>query len=395
MTFGIRRRVALFLTTALLLSACGGGAVEDPKELLVNALRALANQPGLTITLSLDTDEASLRALSNEPGEIMPEELIEVLPTTEITFSVPLGDESATEAAAIAFLLSGEERAGIRVVDGDLYVRADVRAIVEAFGEDPAMVDGIEAMVSQSGMLPEGALSGQWIVIRGVQEALEGMGATGDGATALPDIKSREAVERLGRVLADATTVEHLGSDADGEHLRVTVPVREVYAALMDEAKALGLPTPMGPTPNPEDVPDVEIPVHLWISDGMLAVASLDIRDLIEMDPDTEPLSPEVEKLSLRMEFSSFDGKVEIPSGAKELNLESIMSMLMGAIGSSMGGMGGGMDQGAAMPSFGGGGNSMADNPDYDEARAYYCEQVKDMPKEQHDEYYAEMCPAG
>lgn len=408
------RFVSLLAVLLLAATACtgDGGAAADPKAALRAALRSLAEGPGLTITASLDTDVASLRAASADAPEPVPEAVLQMLTDAALRVSVPLGEEPV-QTGAVVFAVADDDLVELRAFEEDVYVRADVRSLLAAAGQDPAMVDGFAAMLSGAG-LPADALDGRWLKLAGGTALAEQLaGQPSEPAEASVEAM-RARVERLATILADASTVEHAGEDANGEHLRASVPLREVYDAVMANAADLGLPQEMaGELPSRTDVPDISVVIDAWVRDGRLTAAAVDLLQFAALRPD-DPMPPGVERLGLHLAFAEFDGEVEVPADAVELDAEQLLGGFFAGMGGMMPGMPmmpGGMPPGGMAPggmpmtgpdsevSFGG---DMAIDPvlvafyglpAYAGARLRYCRQISDMPAAVRARHYADICP--
>lgn len=408
------RIVSLLAVLVLAATACtgGGGAAADPKAALREALRSLAEGPGLTVTASLDTDVASLRAASADEAEPVPDAVLQLLTDAALRVSVPLG-EDPVKTGAVVFAVAGDDLVELRAFEQDVYLRADVRTLLTVAGQDPAMVDGFAAMLSGAGLPPD-ALEGRWLKLAGATALAEQMAGTQSGT---PDPASVDAmrarVERLAGILADASSVEHVGEDANGEQLRASVPLREVYDAVVANSADLGLPQAMtSEMPSRDEVPDASVVIDAWVRDGRLTAAAVDLRQFAAMRPG-DPMPPGVERLGLHLAFAEFDGKVEIPADAVELNTQQLLGGLFAGMGGMMPGMAPmvpGMPPGmlpggpGAMPLPPGDEVSAGMEidpvlvafyglPAYAGARLRYCRQISDMPAAVRARHYADICP--
>lgn len=418
------RIVSLLAVLVVAATACtGGGAAADPKAALREALRSLAEGPGLTVTASLDTDVASLRAASAEEAEPVPEAVLQLLTDAALRVSVPLGEEPVT-TGAVAFAVAGDDLVELRAFEQDVYLRADVRRLLTVAGQNPAMVDGFAAMLSGAGLPPD-ALEGRWLKLAGATALAEQMaGAPSEDPAQASVDAMRARVERLAGILADASSVEHVGEDANGDQLRASVPLREVYDAVVANATDLGLPKALSSEmPARDEVPDASVVIDAWVRDGRLTAAAVDLRQFAAMRPG-DPLPPGVRRLGLHLAFAEFDGKVEVPADAVELDAKQLLGGLFAGMGGMMPGVPpmvpgmppGGMPPGGmppgGMPPGGPGvmplppGDEVSAGmeidpvlvafyglPAYAEARLRYCRQISDMPAVVRARHYADICP--
>ena len=342
-------RLRLSMVLMLATVACSTGAPEDPKDQLVDALRAMRADGGTVVDLSLAVDDASLAALEADAEDPLPPQAAQVIKSAVLRVSMPLAADATSSAAA--FRVAGEDLAEFRVIDKALYVRADAPRLLETFGQDPAMADGFRQMLASGGMLPADAVDGRWVKLTGAEQALQALsgmspgqapgGAAGAPPAAFDPAKVQAASTRLAGVIADASSVERVGPEADGDHLRAAVPLRDAYAALMAEVDALGFPIPQEGRTAIEDVPDEDVVFDVWLKGGRVSAAEFDLLQMAALDPEAEV--PEgVTRLALRAVFTPFDGVVAVPADAVEVDVAALLQgMFMGmAFGESMAGMG-------------------------------------------------------
>lgn len=340
-------RVRLSMVLTLAAVACSAGAPEDPKDQLIDALRAMRADGGTVVDLSLAMDDASLAALQADAEDPLPPQAAQVIKSAVLRLSMPLTADATS--AAVAFRVAEEDLAEFRVIDKAVYVRADVPRLLETFGQDAGMADGFRQMLSSGGMLPADAVDGRWIKLTGAEQAIKAFTDMGSAQppgdqTSPPSFdpaKVQAAGTRLAGVIAEASAVERVGSDADGDHLRVSVPLRDAYAAVMAEVDALGFPVAEDARTSIEDIPDGNVVFDLWLKGGRISAAEFDFLQVAALDPEAD-IPEGVTRLALRAEFTPFDGVVATPADAVEIDVAALMQgMFMGmALGESMAGMG-------------------------------------------------------
>lgn len=329
------RRLALAVVPLLAGVACSGGGVTDPKDQLIDAMRAMGREPGVTLAISLDTDEESLRRIGEAGGEPAPSQLLALLPEASLRLSVPFDPEA--KALALALRVGDADIVELRATEDVLYARADAPDLLRALGKDPAMADGARAMLAQTGVVPPEVVDGRWLALRGYTQMAEQMaGRPVDDP--LDQLRARQAMERFVQVLADSSSVTRVGKDERGDQLRAAVPLREVYEAVQAQMEAMA-PSEM---PAVSEVPEETVLVELWVKDGRISAASVDAAQLATLDPEG-PAFPEGARLAVRLSFERFDGVVREPVDAAELDPGALMSLVMGgmsmAFGESMAGM--------------------------------------------------------
>lgn len=384
------RAAVAVLVLAVVATACnGGGGSGDPQRDLREALQAMGEWTGLTMRLSLDSDPASLTALSAAEGQPLPEEAAAHILDGSLTVSM-VTDEDAAVAELTPFQLAlrvGDDAlVELRGSDDTAYVRVDLPRILGLFGQDEEMVAGIEAMLGSA--LPPDALRGQWLSLRDAGTLMEAM--TGGMSTPTPDPEQEAAFERLAGAFANAAEVTSDGSDDAGQRLRVRGNVRDFYDAVKAEAEALGLP--LTGLDDRDEVPDEMVEVLVWLRDGSVSQVEVDLLQLAALDPEADV--PEgVERLAMRIEVSQFDGNIDVPGDAVELNAQQLMQTFFETMGGGfMGGEGGLPGMGAELDASVTPGFDPAQMFD-EETRAQYCEQVRDMPQDMIDQHFAEICP--
>lgn len=395
------RRLAPAVVLLVAGVACSGGGATDPKDQLIDAMRAMGREPGVTLAISLDTDEQSLRRLGESGDEPLSPAAAAVLTRVTLRVSVPFDPEA--KAMALALDLGDGPALELRAAGDALYLRADVPALLRAAGEDPAAAEGVRAMLAQTGIVPAEVVDGRWLAIQGLSELAGAM--TGEPvADPLDQAEARRAMERFVQVLADSSSVTRVGKDERGDHLRAAVPLRDVYAAWMAEARSLGVPGgAANELPAVEDVPDETMAVDLWVKDGGLSAAAIDAREFAALDPEG-PEIPQDVRLAIELEFERFDGVVQVPSDAVPLDTQGVMGLLMGGMAGAFGGSMAGVTPMTPPPA---GENTeptaMAvpnpvlvafyNLPGYGGPRAFYCGQIGDMPESQKARHYRDICP--
>lgn len=379
------RFFVLILVPMLLVTACGGsGDSGDPKEQLVNAVSALEGDAGGTFTFSLVSDRESLRALSAEGGEPLDDATIDRLLGASLALSLPFDPDDADGVVAVALNSGGAALFEMRgAQEGDVskvYLRVDVPALLELFGQPADMVTGIEQFVGAG--LPSGTLRGNWVLLEGAEEMLKELAA--EQPTESPE-EVRATIERLTALLADAADVSRAGSDDAGTHLVASVNLRDAATVIRDEAPRLGLP--LDDMPDISEVPDEAMSVDLWVRDGKLSRIELDALAVGRLDPEAE-IPAGAEQLRIRIDVSPYDARAELPADAAPLDLEALMGSVFGMFGGFMGeGMAPDMGEGVEM------GMDPMEMFGSEEMRLEYCEGIRDMPQDFIEENFADVCP--
>jgi hypothetical protein len=325
------RKIAISAIAAvLLLGACGddGGGpdpADDPKGALTNALEAINEYDGITMEMSLDSDTGSLVALSE--GSLTDDQADQILDSS-LTVTSKSAEDPADAQAEVAVNIAGNEGAvEMKFIDATLYARADVAGIMETFGQNTSRLDAFEQQAgSQPGFEFVGpALDGEWIAMKGFEQAFQQFGGT---QATEPTEAQKKAIESFTAALQDAADVESGDLDGPGEHIVASVRLQEVYDSFTELAGQLGA---AGATPLPpaSEVPDESLRIDTWVEDGRLTQVSLDFKQFAQFEG-AEPIPEGADKLALILGLEEFTGDVEAPDGATEVDLTQVMQGFLG-----------------------------------------------------------------
>lgn len=369
----MRRLIAILAGAAVLAGACGGDApspTEDPKAAFSSAVESLAEKDALSVTLSIEATAEALTALSE--GELAAEDAQKILDSS-LTISGTQGDDPGSSTAQILFNLAGTDAFEMRVLGYDLYVRADVPAIAETLGQDPAQLDPLAEDAAAGGMpFVRDALDGKWLALENLDQLAQGLGVP----VQEQNEEQQKIIEQFTNSLKNSATVTEQGEDEAGAHLVATFPVRQLAQDFVDLTKRLGPGIPGAQLPDVSEIPDETIAVDVWISDGTLTQMEFDFVQFAKFAPEGEEIPEGVDRIALRVALADFTGTVEPPADAVKVDPQAIFGALLGGLG----GMPGGAPQG------GGGGGGGAPSGDFP------CEMLEGEPKEVIAQF-KEECP--
>jgi len=322
----MRKLLILALAAALIAGACGSDdAAENPQGSLTQAVNALGDYEGYTITLRVDSTADSLVALSE--GGMSPEQAQQILASSFRMSSANTEDPSEA-AAEVALDIAGEANSfEMKFVSQTMYLRADVAGMMETFGADPSQLDAVRAQAgSQPGFEFVGpAIDGEWIALTGFEQLLQRAGSSQEDITGA----QQEAIDGFAKALNENSEVEAGDKDGPGTNLVVTTNVRDLYQALVDLQSTVG--GAAGDMPSIEDVPNEEVSIDTWVDDGRLTQLQLDITQFKDF-PDAE-IPEGVDELALTVGLEEFTGGVDAPDGATEVDVNAIMQGFLGSTG--------------------------------------------------------------
>lgn len=320
------RRLAVFVTAAsLAVAACGAAEVLAPRVALREAAQATADQSRMSVTVSLTGGEDDILALfaDGEPVRDADREAVAVLRDSRITFTT---DRDSEVFGVLVDIGRVDQAFELRVVDRALYARVDLPGLLGLFDADPATLDQIVAGGREAGFDFLGdVVAGRWI--RADLAPLEKMAGDLSGAGAGDGVVPKLDADQ-GRTLLDAVS-STWGEDVqieriEGDHYRLTVPMRRVFERLLPALAALpGFGFPVGEMiPSPETIPDRSVSAEVWVSDGKITRGELDLTQFAE--------GTGAGRVALRIDISSPDVAVDVPDDAVDIDLEKLFGQYLG-----------------------------------------------------------------
>jgi hypothetical protein len=336
----MRKLLILAVAAVLFAGACGGDdAAENPQGSLNDAVEALSEYEGVTITLSIDSTSDDLVALSE--GGLTAEQAQQILDSSFTMSSTTADDPEDAEAEFSLDIAGREGSVEVKFVEGTMYLRADVAGLMDMFGGDSSQLDAFRQQAgSQPGFEFVGpALDGEWIALTGFNQLLEQAGASQNDLTGA----QQKAIDGFAQALREDTEVEAGDKDGPGTNLVVTANLRDVYQALLDLQASLG--EAAGEMPALEDVPDENVTIDTWVDGDRLTQVQVDLTQFKDF-PEAE--FPEgVDQFAITVGLEEFTGGVVAPEGATEVDINQIMQSMFGGLGGLGGDTGGG---GAGQP---------------------------------------------
>jgi hypothetical protein len=367
----MKRLAALLVTGSLLLTACSTDAPsDDPKGALMAAMQNTGQLEGLTTRMSLRSTVESLQAMAEDGGSLDAEDAEKIL---DSSFTISARGQGPEGEFEMVVNVAGEDSIELKVVDRVFYARADVVSLVETFGGNPDSVEDFAGTAEAQGAgFLRPAIEGEWVSIEGLDQTLQQM----SGQAAAPSLpQQQELIENMTRSFQEHATVTSEGGEEPGEHMVVTVPLRPIYADLVDDFKELTAQLPATTFPDSSQVPNEDITLDVWVADERVTQVEFDFLQLNDLMEGGEDIPAGVEEFAFRMELEEFTDEVRAPEDAVAIDPQQILGLLGGFM---MGGMG--MGSGAVSPPAG------------DMGAAFNCNDLKGAPPEVLRQF-AEECP--
>lgn len=304
--FAVRRhRAAAFtaVVAVVLAAVTACGSAENATGSTVGSSPAAAAQIGfsslldassLTATLKLDTDPATLVALSGaHPGATpLSTERAAAITGGSLVLAARTGGSfaqpSGTDGAfALTLNAGGTPHLVQVVVDGTtLYARAAVVPLLRLVGGADAQQ--VTPLLSSAVVPPQlaflkSAVAGDWLTLN-VSDAQRLLGASGPAAapSAGPN-RAAALLASLGKVFRDDVTVTRAATDPTlGDHLVLSGNARTVGTDLLAAVKAIsGASTLLGAV-TPSSLPDKQIRVDEYVKDGVVSALRIDLTQLLD-----------------------------------------------------------------------------------------------------------------
>ncbi|WP_229858769.1 hypothetical protein [Streptomyces poonensis] len=306
---------------------------------LDQAFEKLGQEKTLSLELSLDTDERSLRALdastNPEPGEELPDEVADLLSGAKISFTVqskkPIDESGEKDYVGMSMKVSTKDSDLVeyRIIGDYVYIRSDAAALGKAMG---APVPSARDLPPEAGALKK-ALEGEWVKLdaKEIEESTAGLEAeSGSEPSPEPTLDAKTQKKLLEAVRSTiAREVDFKTSDAEdgSEHITATAPFRTLITELLGEIRPLAENLPLGaelPTDKDlKDAPNAKVTADFTLKNGELTEVYVDLAELGE--------NAKVKKLGLQVRLS--EGQTPVaPADATELNIED----MLGGFGASM-----------------------------------------------------------
>jgi hypothetical protein len=372
----VRRMMALVAVSSLILAACGGSSdapdpSADPKDSLIDALQAMGELPGVSMTLSLATTEDDLIALAANDGDTLTPEQASAFVESSLTVQSVNEADPAKQQMAISANIAGIENAvQLSVIGDSLYARADVRGLAAEFGADTSSIDQMVGQAPPGFEFIGTAVEGGWVGMTGLNALAQQFGAPPPASDEESEAAAKKFAETMSKALSENSEVTFEGDEAPGDHLVATVAIRGIYEDFISSLGALGgaFTGGMGEIPPASEIPDIDVQIDFWVADGQVTQILFDFLKIAEAASDEE-IPSGVEQMGLLIGLDEFGDEITPPSDYAEIDLQTLMQGFMG--GMTTGGTG--METGTEVP-------------------VDFCEQLAEAPEDVQAQFEAE-CP--
>lgn len=325
--------------TAVLLTGCGGGgsasstASKDPKAAFTTGLSGLTANDALTVTIRLDTTPDQLVAFAKEgphPSTLDPQVaqeiasaqiVLETKTTDGSKLSGAKAGKSAKTASRLTFVDGGNTLAEIRFRSDAIYAQAKVKALLDLFQQSKTY-DTLTARAAQMPAFVQAFVAGKWVSLDlNALKALAGQ----FGANASPSAaQSQKLLTDLRALLNRDVTVTRVGTDSQGDHLRLTTQSRQLAG---DFVQTLGTDIPAAGLATgsfkPSSVPDHSIVLDAWVDKGSLSKVSLDLVQFAKPG-EAKP----GDSLPVVLQFDRSGDDITAPSGATPVDTTQLFTLL-------------------------------------------------------------------
>jgi len=342
----MRRRstslAALATVAVVALTGCGSGsgakstASKDPKAAFATGLSGLSDTDALTVTLKLDTTADALIGFAKESGDTLDAQTAQHIATAAVLFETKTNDGTklsdikpgtkVNAATRVAIQDNGKTLGEFRTVDQSLYAQADVKTLLDLFGQSKSYAD-LTARTKQMPAFVQAFVNGQWVVLD--LNAIKALAGQFGGAAASPSTQqAQKLMTDLKAVIGKDVIVTRVGTDADGDHLKLTTQSRTFVNDLVQTVGS-DLPAASLATGSfkPANVPDHSVVLDAWVKDGALSKLSIDVVQFAKPS-DVKP----GDSLPVVLTFEQSGDDISKPSDATPVDTTSLFTLL-GSLG--------------------------------------------------------------
>jgi hypothetical protein len=338
-------------------AACGADKA-TPQSKVSDAFQNLGKQNTVTLGLGFDGSADQLYAAMKGEDDFTRNDA-QLLSTLKVSVSVSskssfnlLGKDAKGNEGSFAFALStdgsGSNLVEIRYVDKKAYLRVDIKGLEKLDTSPNAAADtrpiddflnGVDQLPSSLDSVKSG-IKGNWISIdptafEQFAKSLASQSASG-GDSALSDAANppkidaatqKRLIDGLKKALSTNVTYKDLGSKDGADHIQVTAPAQQLAQAVKTNLDPVLKSVPGMPASGLsglDDVPAKNISVDVAVKNGSVSAITFDVAQLDTQAHGHVPLT-------LTLDGSA--KAVSTPDGAKVVNPQDIMGLVMSAMG--------------------------------------------------------------
>ena len=277
-----KRLVAGVLAGVTTLTVAGGCAAKqiqamEPRLELRNAAQQLADAERAGFTLKLTGSADDLIAAVGERGPSAADAAtVRRLFRSSFTIGYDkAGAGAEDDRSSLAATIGGVPGTEIRYVDGIMYAKAPVTELATTFGASPAEVKSLsgEAVGDVPGI--DAFFAGKWVAVD-VKKLTALAAEVEPSASPQQEQAVKELTAAATNLLEGADVVR---DSADDTHLIVTTSTTKAYAEAKRVATAVDEDLAGKLTEAPADRPIV---LDLWITDGKLTAAELNLLQFVD-----------------------------------------------------------------------------------------------------------------
>jgi hypothetical protein len=334
---------AVAAATTVALTGCGGGSgaktttSQDPKTAFSTGLSGLSDTDVLTVTLKLDTTGDKLVGFAKESGDKLDPKVAQQIASADIVFESKTSDGTKFSAvkpgssvkAAARFLVqdNGQTLGEFRSLSDALYAQADLKTLLDLFQQKKAYAD-LTTRAKQMPAFAQAFVQGKWVSLD--LNAVKALASQFGGANASPSSQqTQKLLADLKAVIGKDVTVTRVGTDAQGDHLKLTTQSRQFVTDLM-QAVSTDIPVASLATGSfkPSSVPEHSVVVDAWVKDGVLSKLSVDVVQFAKPS-EVKP----GDSLPVVLEFARSGDDISKPSDATPIDTTQLFTLL-GSLGS-------------------------------------------------------------
>jgi hypothetical protein len=328
------------VTTLTVIAGCAGESLQalEPKLELRNAAKQLgeAKQAGFTIKINGSAEDlvaaAKLDAAkSGDPEDEITEDDAKILRQLfNSSFTVAYdqaGEGTDDDRALFGATIDGVTGAEVRYVGKTLFVKAPVTELATKFGATKAEVKELsDAAVGSLGGLDE-LLDGKWVSLDASKLTELAKSSAGAPDKAADEQKLKAELSTAAENLLEGASI--VRDENDDTHLVVTSSTTKAYEELKRVVSAVE-PT-MAETltgASAEPVADKPVVLDLWIKDGKLTAAEINMLQFVD---------GATGRVALRLEVTTGTA-IEAPEGATKIDMDALLGAGAPTAGISAGG---------------------------------------------------------